>query len=262
MKPVAILLLLTALLSGAAVRPRSSLAQTEPGPFREDLMPPLLRAAVEGRSDEVRKLLQSGADVNQKLDGLGITALMLAAGRGDLELVKLLLQAGADPNAAGGVAHVGFFTPLTMALNRANKNRLEVIDALIAGGALLNPPASFPESPLDRAIAENDIEMVRALLKRGSDVNWEDAIGHTPLVTAISIGERNVEVIKLLLAAGADPNKPRLLAGYDCVSILQTLVERQRHSPDRVTKEITRLIVKAGGRKRIKKSLGEQCKPW
>jgi ankyrin repeat protein len=130
MKPVALLLFLTAFLSCGWVRPCATLAQTKSGPFRDDLMPPLMRAAGDGRIDEVRKLLQSGADANEKLDGLGITALMVAAGRGDLEIVKLLLKAGANPNAAGGVAHVGFFTPLTLAMNPANKNRLEVIDTL------------------------------------------------------------------------------------------------------------------------------------
>ncbi len=260
MKPVVVLLFLTVLLSCAAALQRETFAQTKEQELRTDDMPALMRAAAAGRLDEVRTLLQSGADVNEALDGIGLTALMLAAGRGDLEIVKILLQAGANPNAAGGVAHVGFFTPLNMALNPRNKNRLEVIDALIAGGAQLNPPAWFPESPLERAITGNDIEMIRALLKRGSDVNWEDSVGHTALVTAISLGEPNVEVVKLLLAAGADPNKPRLWVGDDCVSILQSLDEEQRISPDKVTRIIRRLIVRAGGKKYTRKSHGEPCK--
>jgi ankyrin repeat protein len=154
------------------------------------------------------------------------------AGRGHLEIVKVLLKAGTDPNAAGGVAHVGFFTPLTIAMNRRNKNRLQVIDTLIAGGARLNPPAWFPQSPLEVAVIGNDIEMMRALLKRGSDVNWEDQLGNTALATAVTIGEPNVDVVRLLLKPGPDPNKPKLWAGDDCVSILQFLDEQQKIAPD------------------------------
>lgn len=46
-------------------------------------MPPLMRATENGRLAEVRRLLQNGADVNDKVKGVGITALMLAAGRID-----------------------------------------------------------------------------------------------------------------------------------------------------------------------------------
>ena len=252
-KPVVLLLFLTALLTRAAVPPRQS---------SQDDLPPLMLAAGTGRVDEVRRLLATGADVNAKLEGLGVTALMLAAGGGHVEVVKVLLKAGADPNAAGGVAHAGFFTPLTLAIRQENKNRLEVIDVLIAGGARLNPPAWFPESPLDAAIHKNDIELIRALLKRGSDVNWEDESGATALVTAVNMGEPNVDVVKLLLDAGADPNKPRIWSGDDCESILKSLDEQLTVSTDKVTEEIRRLIIQAGGKRYTKKSHGEPCKPW
>lgn len=261
-KRVIVLLVVTALFSCAAVQPRAALAQRGPQDFRTEDLPALLRAAGSGDLDEVRRLLQTGADVNKPLDGIGITALMLAAHRGDVEMVKLLLKAGANPNAAGGVAHVGFFTPLTMAMNPKNKNRLEVIDALVTGGAQLNPPPTFPESPLDAAINANDSEMIHALLKRGADVNWEDAVGHTALVTAISQGEPNVEIVKILLAAGADPNKPRLLSGDQCFSILKSLNESRRTYRDTISEEIRRLIIRAGGKSRASKANGDRCKPW
>ena len=260
MKRVSVLLLVTALWSYAAVR--ATLAQAGPQDLRKDDMPALLRAAASGDLDEARRLLQSGADVNQPLDGIGLTALMFAAQRGDVEMVKLLLKAGANPNAAGGIAHVGFFTPLKMAMNTKNKNRLQVIDALIAGGAQLNPPPTFPESPLDAAINANDIEMIHALLKRGADVNWEDEVGHSALVTAISQGEPNVAIVRILLAAGADPNKPRLLSGDECFSILKSLNDSRSLYRDKVTEEIRRLIIRAGGKSRANKAHGDRCKPW
>jgi len=163
MKVVVVLLFLTVIVSSTTVRPRSSVASNTPRQNLSDIGTPLMRAADAGRVDEVRRLLQNGADVNEKMAELGgLNALMLAARRGHLAVVKVLLQAGADPNSSGGMHALGFFSPLTFAMDRENKNKLETIDTLIAGGARLNPPASFHESPLDTAIHENDIGLVRA----------------------------------------------------------------------------------------------------
>ena len=175
-KPVSVIVLL--LLTAISASATQNLS---------DIGTPLMRAADAGRIDEVRRLLQNGADVNEKIDG-GLNALMLAARRGHIEVVKVLLQAGADPNSSGGMHALGFFSPLTFAMDRENKNKLATIDTLIAAGARLNPPASFHESPLDTAIGENDIGLVRALLKRGSDVNWENKFGSTPLASAVTTG--------------------------------------------------------------------------
>jgi ankyrin repeat protein len=256
MKPAILLLFLAALLATETQDVRAQEPEQIPDPRT-----PLMRAAEAGHLDDVRSLLKAGVNVNEKLPTIGLTALMLAAGGRHLEVVKVLLDAGADPNAAGGVAHGGFYTPLTMAMDQRNKNRLELIDTLIGAGAKLNPASWFPESPLFAAVNDNDIEMMNALLKRGSDVNWENDVGTTALVTAITMGEPNVAVVRLLLNAGADPNKPRLWIGDDCVSIRQSLEEGLKISRDKVREEILRLVIQAGGRKYSAKSNGKPCKP-
>ena len=250
-----LLLFLTALLITDPQYVQAQKAEQTPDKY----LTPLMHAAAAGRLDDVRNLLKARANVNETLDGIGLTALMLAAGRGHLEVVKVLLDAGADPNAAGGVAHAGFWTPLTMAMDKRNKNRLELVDTLIAGGAKLNPARWFPESPLFAAVKDNDIELMKALLKRGSDVNWENEIGNTALVTAINLGEPSVDVVRLLLNAGADPNKPKLWIGEDCVSIRQSLDEGLKMSRDKVREEILRLVIQAGGRKYSEKWNGKPC---
>ncbi len=58
----------------------------------------LIRAAKEGRLDEVTRLLKSGADINAK-DGKGDTALIGACFWGHTDVVKLLLEKGADVKA-------------------------------------------------------------------------------------------------------------------------------------------------------------------
>ena len=228
-------------------------------PISDDGLTPLMRASGTGQLEEVRSLLKAGADVNAKLDSLGLTALMMAAGAGHLEVVKVLLEAGADPNAAGGVAHVGFFTPLSMAMNPRNKNRLDLIDTLLASGAQLNPPRWFPESALFAAVIHHDLEMIQALLNRGSDVNWENSIGSTALVRAVAMADANIEVVRLLLNAGANPNKPRLWVGDECVSILKFLDPWPRMPRDKVKEEIRRLIIQAGGKRFVTKYRGKPC---
>lgn len=262
-----LLFLITALVS--AVQPCATLAATTPQDIHTEFLPPLHRAAEAGRIGEVRRLLVKGTKADEGFPEFGLTALMLASLRGHVDVVKLLLKAGADPNAFGVITHGVAFTPLIMAIGGRNKNKLAVIDTLIAGGAYLNPPPSINESPLETAVGNNDIEMVRALLQRGSDVNWEDSFGRTALVTAVLMGDRNVTMVTLLLKAGAEPNKPRIWDQDDCVSILRFLDEQLRMSReirlrrDRVAEEIRRLIIRAGAKSYERKSNGEPCKqPW
>lgn len=264
----AVLFLCSMTVLVSVLQPRAPLVPIPPEQIQTDLMPLLTQAAEDGRVDEVRRLLESGADVKEKQEDPTFTPLMLAVKGGHVEVVKLLLKAGADPNAFFGIAHVGFFTPLNMAVGSQIKNRLELIDTLVAGGALLNPPPTFHESPLVAAVTNNDIEMIKALLERGSDVNWEDKFGGTALETAATMGDRSVEVVRLLLSAGADPNKPRIWDRDDCLSLLKSLddelkMSRQMRLPrDKVREEIARLIEEAGGKKFTKKSHNEPCKPW
>ena len=60
---------------------------------------PLNKAAEQGATEVVRKMIAKGADVNLKASG-GTTALHVAAANGHTEIVDILLAAGADPNAS------------------------------------------------------------------------------------------------------------------------------------------------------------------
>jgi ankyrin repeat protein len=216
---------------------------------------PLARAAAHGQLNSVRALLKSGADVNKK-DPIGFSALMLAARHGDQDVVTTLLDAGADPNASAGITHVGRWSVLTMAMSRCNRNRIQLMDTVIAAGAKVNPPIEDPITPLDYAIEESDLEMIQAILQRGAEVNRTDDFGNTPLRTAVGMGEPNVAVVKLLLSAGADPNPPKSRVGGEghSMSLLAHLEEyiegsKREGRRDEAREEIARLLKQAGAKR-------------
>jgi ankyrin repeat protein len=263
MKAIANLFLCVAMVCTAT----SATAQQQP-PKRElpeeevaESSPPLMLAVSKGQVDEVRRLLREGANVNEAIE-LGITALMVASGLGHLDLIKVLLDAGADPNALAGMSHPRIIiTPLNVAMNPRNKKRLETIDMLIAGGAKVNP-LNATVSPLENAVENRDIEMVKALLDRGADVNLLDGVGRTSLATAFrDANGPDVSIVKLLLEAGADPNKSRLWVGNHCISILEGLISQLRTGKDRARLEASRLLIQHGAKRYRRKAGINGCYP-
>jgi hypothetical protein len=77
--------------------------------------------------------------------------------------------------------------------------------ASVAGAAnvALSQTANFNEELLVAARKSN-VELVKALLAKGADVNVKSPYGATPLFFACDRG--NAEIVKILLDAGADPN--------------------------------------------------------
>src|SRR5581483_5955016 len=135
----------------------------------------------------VQLALAKGLDVNSP-DPVGGTPVMSAAGNGDVASVKLLLEKGANVNIVSadagvqkvknGVIQLGRFTPLLLA-------------------STYGPP-----------------ELVEMLLKARAKVNVTDARGMTPLHFAVTSDHQNPEIIRMLLAAGADP-KSKMSDGGD-----------------------------------------------
>ncbi|MDO8793472.1 MAG: ankyrin repeat domain-containing protein [Vicinamibacterales bacterium] len=161
----------------------------------------LLFAAKEGSIEMARLLLASGAKVDEQAKD-GSTPILAATVRGHSDLAMFLLDQGAKPDGALAVAG---YSPLHFAAARFD-DALAPVELNQTGEwrALLGMP--------DR---KGKLALINALLARGADVNamstkpllragfGESFFGSTPFI--IATGSGDVEVMKLLLAKGADP---------------------------------------------------------
>ena len=78
-------------------------------------------------------------------------------------------------------------TPLTTASFFGN---VEVVRALLEAGADVNKSSTdneYSHTPLSWASSEGRVEVVRALLEAGADVNKRNSYGRTPLYLALKV---------------------------------------------------------------------------
>lgn len=189
---------------------------------------PLMAAARAGRADTVRLLMEAGADV-EALTYQDETALMWAAAEGHADVVSALLDAKADPNRKARITtlkerkHADHPTGGLTALMFAVRNgHAAAARALIAGGADPSLTNGDGATAMILAIVNDRFDLARTLLDLGADANdgslyfavdMHDATSdmrardgsrlradHQNTLTAL-------DLVALLLARGADPNK-------------------------------------------------------
>jgi uncharacterized protein len=165
---------------------------------------PLLYAVRQGFAESTSALIKAGADINQPSAGDATTPLLMAVINGHFDLAKSLLDKGANPNTTSqqGV------TPLYGVLN-----------------VEWAPKALYPQPRAYMQQQTGYLDLMKMLLDKGADPNirlkmkvWYsgysfdlsgvDEIGATPFWRAAYASD--VAAMKMLVAAGADPNLPTM----------------------------------------------------
>jgi ankyrin repeat protein len=204
----------------------------------------LMWAASEGHTAVVDVLLRHGADVRAR-SALGSTPLLFAARAGDLATVRALVAAGADVNEAEPVlplpagadanevmpggnsalllasASVNATSGFEYSLTMKPSGHEPVALFLLENGADPSKTDTIGTTPLHAAVRTAKVALVKALLARGTDPNarltkappplrgdfvaYTGHVGATPFWLAANARYPNLEILRALVAAGADP---------------------------------------------------------
>jgi TonB family protein len=161
------------------------------------------RAALAGRTETVKALIEGKADVKWVDPKSGYTALMLAAGMGHSECVKVLIEAGAEVSATSG----GKATALHMA---AQADAEAVIDLLLAHGADIDGRTHAGFAPLEIALIGQNPKSVAALEKAGARLDLKSKYAAQAIEAALTM-----DCDQLLARAIADGWSARTLLQND-----------------------------------------------
>lgn len=177
-------------------------------------------AASVGDVRRARSALEARADVDAR-DHRNRTPLLLAAAHDHVDVAALLVEAGADPNAMDDRHDTPWLvTGVT--------GSVAMLDVLLPAGADLTVRNRYGGVSVIPASERGHIEYVRRVVQTGIDVDHLNDIHWTALLEAVILGdgsETYAEIIRILLAAGADPD----LADREGVTALQH-AERLGHT--------------------------------
>ena len=157
---------------------------------------PLSEACVVGNLSAINLILDKGVDVNRSTDEKKESGdeqpLSIAVANHQFEVVELLLSRGADPNGKSG-------DPLLLACGTGNTN---IAEALLKKGASVSRYTTYYKEwgscePIMVATEEDELEIVKLLLKHGANPDARSGHGATPLICACS--NDYVSIAKYLL---------------------------------------------------------------
>eukprot|EP00597_Dinobryon_sp_UTEXLB2267_P016431 CAMPEP_0201092792 /NCGR_PEP_ID=MMETSP0812-20130820/1335_1 /ASSEMBLY_ACC=CAM_ASM_000668 /TAXON_ID=98059 /ORGANISM="Dinobryon sp., Strain UTEXLB2267" /LENGTH=306 /DNA_ID=CAMNT_0047344563 /DNA_START=179 /DNA_END=1099 /DNA_ORIENTATION=- len=154
---------------------------------------PLHNAVLNGSIEVCQTLLEFGGDYSSYLSGT--SSLVLAAGRGHRDIIQLLVDFGADVEDKGS----GGVPALVMA---ARKGHVACVEVLLSLGADPNSQ-DLQENTALHSLAESTasegdcmLEMLTLLLQAGADPKRTNRLGETPLLAALRLG--NLKLAKAL----------------------------------------------------------------
>lgn len=176
---------------------------------------------------ELQRLIDNGADVNQRYDNYSHrkSILHFACGKDHILCVKTLLRNGASIN----IKDKWGMTPLMYCLCTENNDIAKLL--ISRDKTTLEAQDMHGRSSLHIAVENGHEEIISLLLESGCDVNIQNVNGLTPLMYLVASKriDCSTKLTKLLLESEADVNMPsfrdrRTALHVGCISKLQDCI--------------------------------------
>jgi len=180
--------------------PFSGWAQTAPSSTEVAKYTGLHAAAYAGDIREVTRLIASGAGLEAR-DTKDRTPLHVAAYQSHDGVVSALVAAGADINAY----EYADYDVVTIAAVADDLAMMKL--ALSLGGNAKNITSPYEGTALIAAAHLGHVAVVDTLIKAGAPLDHVNNLDWTALIEAVVLGDggpRHTEIVRLLIAAGAD----------------------------------------------------------
>src|SRR3989344_4172665 len=167
----------------------------------------LIDASFAGQSDEVKKLVKAGADINYISPDLNYvyvpTALHQAIFHKDMELIRFLVENGAETNIATNACS----PPLHWAVSAESE---QLVQYLLDNGASPNKVSlGWNVTPLMKAVTQNSLEIVSILVTLGANVLAINKCGLSAFDIAIKNGNAKIfEFLARCLVSGQTSLNP------------------------------------------------------
>jgi cytohesin len=153
----------------------------------------------EGRRAAAFAMIKAGADVNEAQPD-GTRPIHWAVYRIDHELVDALIARKARVDVANEFGH----TPLAEAVRQGDARMVKM---LLGAGSGTEGANADAQTALMAAIKNGDLPIVQMLLDAGARVNVVEKVqDQTPLMWAAAATRNAADMVKLLIAKGADVN--------------------------------------------------------
>lgn len=160
-----------------------------------------------GYFPDIMTAIENGANINAKNTQEETLLMKMMNVESPFEQVKYIIDKGADVNTGtdsiGGNALMRAVSRHEINFENSTKPDIKIIKLLIDSGADVNIKDSGGDTPLIYAAYDSDPEIIKFLLAQGADINVQDDEGITALMKAIQYN-LSVEVTRVLIDAGAD----------------------------------------------------------
>ncbi|XP_062584712.1 putative ankyrin repeat protein RF_0381 isoform X2 [Saccostrea cucullata] len=167
-----------------------------------DLSAALYHAVDNNDVIKLRHLLQNGANPNERYTGVpyvSFTILHLSCEKGNLHTTQALVEAGADVISCDTWG----MSPLIQSIICQQK---DIVEYLISEcPSSVNFPDKFGKTPLHFAIDSDNVSIVISLIRYNADINKRTVQGVTPLIYDCQIPKltKRGTIAKILLKQGA-----------------------------------------------------------